>query len=89
MKKLFEPLTDTNKDTSDDLTKTIMETSKENKKALEILNEKVLEILEDRGILASFLMSPFSKIINLENNSQSKLVKDPNSNRQYNTNCSM
>ena len=35
----------------------------------------------DRGILASYLMSPLSKITNLENTSQFKLVKDSTSNR--------
>ena len=35
----------------------------------------------DRGILASYLMSPLSKITNPENTSQFKLLKDHNSNR--------
>ena len=37
--------------------------------------------MNDRGILASYLMSPLSKFINPENSSQFKLVKDSNSNR--------
>ena len=37
--------------------------------------------MNDRGILASYLMSPLSKITNPENTSQFKLVKDPSSNR--------
>ena len=37
--------------------------------------------MNDRGILASYLMSPSSKITNPENTSQFKLVKDPSSNR--------
>ena len=37
--------------------------------------------MNDRGILASYLMSPLSKIINLENSTQFKLVKDSCSNR--------
>ena len=37
--------------------------------------------MNDRGILATYLMSPLSKIINPENASQLKLVKDSNSNR--------
>ena len=37
--------------------------------------------MNDRGILASYLMSPLSKITNRENTSQFKLVKDPSSNR--------
>ena len=37
--------------------------------------------MNDRGILASYLMSLLSKITNPENTSQFKLVKDPSSNR--------
>ena len=37
--------------------------------------------MNDRGILATYLMSPLSKITNPENTSQFKLVKDHNSNR--------
>ena len=37
--------------------------------------------MNDRGILSSYLMSLRSKITNLENNSQFKLVKDYNSKR--------
>ena len=51
MKKVLEPLTDTIKNTSEDLTKNMMLTSKENNKALENLHNKLLEIMNDRGIL--------------------------------------
>ena len=37
--------------------------------------------MNDRGILATYLMSPLSKIPNPENSSQFKLVRDHNSNR--------
>ena len=37
--------------------------------------------MNDRGILASYLMTPLSKITNPENTSQFRLVKDSNSNR--------
>ena len=37
--------------------------------------------MNDRGILASYLMSPLSEITNPENTTQFKLVKDSNSNR--------
>ena len=49
-------------------------------KALGSLNDKLLEKLNDRRILASFLLSPLSKITNPENNRQFKLVRDPSSN---------
>ena len=81
MKKLYEPLTDTIKNTSENITKFITESAKENNLALENLNNKLLEILNDRGILASYLMSPLSKITNPENTTQFKLVKDSTSNR--------
>ena len=35
----------------------------------------------DRGINASYLLSPSSKTTDLEHSSQNKLVKDPQSNR--------
>ena len=81
MKKVFEPVTKSLENTSENLTKAITESSKENNLALESLNNKLLEIMNDRGILACYLMSPLSKITNPENNTQFKLVKDPNSNR--------
>ena len=40
--------------------------------------------MNDRGILATYLMFPLSKITNPENSSQFKLVKDHNSNRVNN-----
>ena len=76
MKKVFEPVTKSLENTSQDITKTITETSIKNNQAIENLNNKLLEIMNDRGILASYLMSPLSKIINPENSSQFKLVKD-------------
>ena len=81
MKKVFEPFTKSLENTSQDITKAIAETSLENNQAIENSNNKLLEIMNDRGILATFLMSPLSKITNPENTSQFKLVKDHNSNR--------
>ena len=81
VKKLYEPLTDTIKDVSENITKTLTETSKENNIAIEKLNNKLLEIMNDRGILASYLMSPLSKITNTEISTQFKLIKVSSSNR--------
>ena len=81
MKKVFEPVTKSIKDVSEEVTKTMTENSIKNNQALENLNNKLLEIMNDRGILASYLMSPLSKITNPENTTQFKLVKDSNSNR--------
>ena len=58
-----------------------METSIKNNQAIENLNNKLLEVRNDRGLLAYYLMSPSSKITNPENSSQFKLVKCSSSNR--------
>ena len=80
-RKVFEPVTKSLENTSQDITKTVTEISIDKNKSLENLNNKLLEIMNDRGILASYSMSPLSKITNPENFSQFKLLKDPNSNR--------
>ena len=46
-----------------------------NNKALENFNNKLSEILNDRAILASYLMSSLSKITNPENTTPLNLVK--------------
>ena len=79
--KVFEPVTKSLENTSENLTKAITDSSIKNNQALENLNEKILEIMNDRGILATYLMSPLSRITNPENSSQFKLVKDSSSNR--------
>ena len=76
MKKVVEPVTKSIENNSQDITKTITESSIKSNQAIENLNNKLLEIMNDRGILASYLMSPLSEIINPENASQFKLVKD-------------
>ena len=81
MKKVFEPVTKSLENTSQDITKTITETSVKNNQAIENLDNKLLEIMKDRGILATYLMSPLSRITNPDNTSQFRLVKDHNSNR--------
>ena len=58
-----------------------MLTSEQNNKVLKNLNDKFLETMNDRVILATYLMSLPSKITNPEYTSQFKLVKDANSNR--------
>ena len=81
MKKVFEPVTKSFENTSQDITKTITETSRKNNQGIGNLNNRLLEIMNDRGKLATYLMSPLSKITNPENTTEFKLVKDPNSNR--------
>ena len=81
IKKVFEPVTKSLKNNSENLTKAITETSIKNNQAIENINNNLLEIMNDRGILATYLMSPLSRITNPENSSQFKLVKDSSSNR--------
>ena len=78
VKKVFEPVTKSFENTSQNITKTITETSIKNNRAMENLNYKLLEIMNDRGILATPLMSPLFKITNPENSTQFKLIKDSN-----------
>ena len=79
IRKLFEPVTDTNKNTSEDFSKTLMLTSKENNKALSNLNNKVLETMNHSDIIESYLFSPLSKVKNREDTCQFELVQ-PGSN---------
>ena len=72
MKKVFEPVTKSVEITSENLTKAITQSSVKNNKALDNLNNKLLEIMNDRGILAYYLMSLLSKIPNPGYSSQFK-----------------
>ena len=79
MKKVFELVTKSLEKTSQDTTKTMTETSIKSNQALDNLNTKLLEIMNDRGKIASYLLSPLPKITNPENSTQFKLVKDSTS----------
>ena len=81
MKKVFEPVTKSNKDVSGEVTKTMTENSIKNTQTLENLNDKLLEIMNDRGIIACCLLSPLSRNTTPENTTQSRLVKDSSSNK--------
>ena len=81
MKKVIEPVTKSLESTSQDITKTISENSIKNNQAVENLNSKLLEIMKDRSILATYLMSPLYKITNPENASQFTLLRNSSSNR--------
>ena len=79
MTKLFEPLTETLKKTPENITKTITETSGNNNKAIENLNEKILELLNDKGLIAPYLTTSLVEVFKKDNKSQPRLRKDPNS----------
>ena len=79
MIKVFEPLTNTLKKTSENITKTITEISINNNKAIENLNEKILELMNDKGMIAPYLASSLIEVFKKDNKSQFRLRKDPNS----------
>ena len=56
-KKLFKPMTDAIENTFENLTKTLTENSFNKHKAIENLNEKNLELINDRGMSAPYLTS--------------------------------
>ena len=62
MKKAVKPVSKSLENTSQDKTKAITEFSMKNNQAIENLNKKLMEIMNDRCILASYSMSPLSKI---------------------------
>ena len=78
MKKFYEPLTDTIKNTSEDI-KTISETSLKNNKTISDLNEKVLELMNEKGMMAPYLASSLVNLFKPGNKSQFNLIKDLNS----------
>ena len=79
IKKVFEPVSDTIKNTSEKLTKTIRETSIINNKALNNLNEKVWEKMNDERMIAPFLASSLVNLFTADNKSQFNLIEDHNS----------
>ena len=79
IKKLYEPLTDTIKDVSEIITKTITENSSINNKAIENLNEKILELMNDKGMIAPYLTTSLVEVFKKDNKSQFRLRNDPNS----------
>ena len=79
MTEVFEPLTDTLKKTSENITKTITENSINNNKAKENLNEKILELMNDKGLITPYLTTSLVEVFKKDNKSQFRLRKDPNS----------
>ena len=79
IKKIYEPLTDTIKDVSEKITKTLKENSNINNKAIENLNEKILELMDDSGLIAPYLAFSLVIVFKPENKSQFSLKKDHNS----------
>ena len=79
MKKVSKLNSDTVKETSNEIPKTMVETTKERITAIVILNEKVLEILRDRGTVASNLATLLIIRFKPKNKNQFRIFKDHNS----------
>ena len=79
MEKVFEPVTKSLENTSENLTKAITETSIKNNLAIDNISNNLLEIMNDRVIIASYLLSPLAKIFNPENTTQFKIINDSTS----------
>ena len=80
-KKLFKLMTDAIKDSSKNKAKTLKENSINNNKAIENLNKKNLELMNDKGIIAPTLASSLVNLFKPENKSQFRLKKDLTSTR--------
>ena len=76
MEEIFKPLTNTLKKTSENITKTIRENSIINNKAIENLNEKLLELMNDEGMIAPYLTTSLVNLFKPENNTHFRLRKD-------------
>ena len=74
-------MTDVIKSTSENITKTLTEVSINNNKALENLNEKFLELMNDKGLISPYLAFSIANVFKPENKSQFRLKKDPNSSK--------
>ena len=78
-KEVFEPVTKSLEKTSENITKTITESSIKNIKAMSNLNEKVLELMDEKGLIAPYLTSSLVEVFKKDNRSQFRLRKDNNS----------
>ena len=74
-------MTDEIKNTSEKITRTLTEN---NNRAIERLNEKILELMNDKGMIAPYLASSLDNLFTPENKSQFRLKKDLNSTEMNN-----
>ena len=77
--KFFKPMTDELKNTSEKITRTLTENSINNNKAIQNLNEKILELMDEKGMIAPYLASSLVEVFKKDNKSQFRLRKDPDS----------
>ena len=67
--KLIEPVTDIMKNTSQNIIKTLTENSISYNEAIEKLNEKFLEFMNDKGMIAPYLASSLVNLFKPEKKS--------------------
>ena len=72
-------MTDEIKNTSEKITRTLTEISINNNKSIENLNEKILELMNDKGMIAPYVASSLVNLFKPENKGQFRLKKDLNS----------
>ena len=77
--KFFKPMTDAIKTTSENISKTLTENPINHNKTIENLNEKNLELMNEKGLIAPYLTSSLVNLFKPENKSQFRLRKDTNS----------
>ena len=87
IEKVFEPVTDTMKNTSEKITKTITESSITHNKAVETINEKVSELMNNKGMiaphLASFLVNLFKPENKIQLKSYQLLIRNTSNSQLY------
>ena len=79
LKEVFEPITKSLENTSENITKTITESSINNNKAISDLKEKILELMNDKCMIAPYLTSSLISLFKPENKCQFRFKKDTNS----------
>ena len=73
--KLFEPVADIMKNNSENITKTLTEKSINNNKAIENSNQKILELMNDKGMTSPYLACSLVNLFKPENKGQFRLKK--------------
>ena len=69
-KKIFKPMIEVIKSTSENITKILTENSINNNKAIENLNKKNLELMNDKGMIAPYLTTSLVEVFKKDNKSQ-------------------
>ena len=77
-------MTEAIKSTSENITKTLTENSVNNNKSIENLDEKILEWMDYKGMIAPYVTTSLVEVFKKDNKSQFRLRKDPNSTKMNN-----